>query len=169
MTTAAIRSEKNHTAAILADNVRIFLEIKSAYEGCDDAIKEAVNDMVEIAQDQSATEEERERALYTIVEALFPSLSVDFMAFCERVRKSDGALENARAMADEEKTFAERVQEILTERQITQEQLAEMIGVGQPAICNMLNRNCRPQKRTIVKIAEALKVSPEYIWPNFKK
>jgi transcriptional regulator with XRE-family HTH domain len=49
----------------------------------------------------------------------------------------------------------------------TQEMLAEKAGVGQPAISNMLNRQCRPQRRTIQKFAAVLGVSPDELWPGF--
>jgi transcriptional regulator with XRE-family HTH domain len=47
---------------------------------------------------------------------------------------------------------------------MTQEQLAAAIGVGQPAISMMLNRNCRPQARTVKKLADALGVEIEELW-----
>jgi transcriptional regulator with XRE-family HTH domain len=49
---------------------------------------------------------------------------------------------------------------------ITQEEVAERIGVGQPAISKMLNRNRRPQKKTIMKLATALNVSPMVLGPG---
>jgi transcriptional regulator with XRE-family HTH domain len=49
---------------------------------------------------------------------------------------------------------------------LTQEQLAEKIGVGQPAISMMLKRQCRPQKRTVQRLAEALGVAAEELWPG---
>ena len=72
-------------------------------------------------------------------------------------------------MEREEATFAERLAALLEAKDMTQERLAEAIGVGQPAVSMMLNRNCRPQRRTVEKIAKALKVSPEDVWPGFKK
>ncbi len=32
----------------------------------------------------------------------------------------------------------------------------------------MLNRTCRPQKKTIVKLAEALNVQPSDLWPDIE-
>ena len=46
---------------------------------------------------------------------------------------------------------------------------AAAIGVGQPAISMVLTRNCRPQRRTVEKIAKALDVSAEEVWPGFTK
>jgi transcriptional regulator with XRE-family HTH domain len=49
---------------------------------------------------------------------------------------------------------------------MTQAQLADKLGLGQPAISMMLQRNCRPQKRTVVRLADALGVAPEELWPT---
>jgi lambda repressor-like predicted transcriptional regulator len=49
---------------------------------------------------------------------------------------------------------------------VTQVQLAETIGVGQSAIAMMLQRECRPQRRTVARMAEALGVTPETLWPE---
>ena len=51
---------------------------------------------------------------------------------------------------------------------VSEEKLAEMIGVTQPAISMMLQRECRPQRRTIVRIAEALELDPQDLWPGFQ-
>jgi transcriptional regulator with XRE-family HTH domain len=57
----------------------------------------------------------------------------------------------------------------MTKSGITQEELAKTVGIGQPAISNMLKRQCRPQKRTVERLAEALKLSPQDLWPNYVK
>ena len=72
-------------------------------------------------------------------------------------------------MDHEEATFAERLREVMKKKAVTQEQLADRIGVGQPAISLMLQRACRPQKRTVFRLAEALGVSPDELWPNIKE
>ncbi len=69
-------------------------------------------------------------------------------------------------MDREEATFAARLQSLLTERGVTQAELAGKVGVGQPAISMMLNRDCRPQRKTVEKIAAALDVTPEDLWPT---
>jgi DNA-binding XRE family transcriptional regulator len=66
----------------------------------------------------------------------------------------------------EEATFAERLRELMDKNGISQTRLAEMIGVGQPAISMMLSRSCRPQLRTVEKIAQALGVSVNSLWPD---
>ena len=70
-------------------------------------------------------------------------------------------------MNQEEETFAIRLQSIMSERGWTQAQLAEKVGLGQPAISMMLQRNCRPQKKTIQRFADALQVKPVELWPTW--
>ena len=69
-------------------------------------------------------------------------------------------------MDREEATFAARLQSLLTTKGVTQAELAAKVGVGQPAISMMLNRVCRPQRKTVEKIATALGVAPEELWPT---
>ncbi len=72
----------------------------------------------------------------------------------------------AAEMEREEATFAERLQSLLTAQGVTQAELAAKVGVGQPAISMMLNRACRPQRKTVERIATALGVTPEELWPT---
>jgi plasmid maintenance system antidote protein VapI len=165
----ATTTKPNPTAELLIGNVRTYLEVKSAYDECHDDIKEVINEMAVIFISPESTEDEKRRAALTVVEALFPSLTADYIHYCEAVRKSDSARQHVAEMAEEERLFSERVQARMGELQITQEELAQQIGVGQSAISNMLNRQCRPQRRTIVKIAKALGSAPEELWPGAAK
>jgi DNA-binding XRE family transcriptional regulator len=70
-------------------------------------------------------------------------------------------------MEQVEEAFATTLARLMAERQLTQAQLAERIGVGQSAISMLLKRRCRPQRRTIGKLAEALGVPVEELWPGF--
>src|SRR5205807_6174384 len=65
-----------------------------------------------------------------------------------------------------EAAFAATLARLLAERQLTQAQLAERIGVGQSAISMLLKRRCRPQRRTLGKLAEALGVPVDVLWPG---
>ena len=51
-------------------------------------------------------------------------------------------------------------------RAITQTQLASRVGCSQPAISQMLKRECRPQRSTILNLAAALDVDPRELWSN---
>ncbi len=71
-------------------------------------------------------------------------------------------------MNRQEATFADRLRELMAERGLTQVELAAKVGVGQPAIANMLGRTCRPQQKTVAKLAAALGVEPAALWPELK-
>jgi DNA-binding phage protein len=83
--------------------------------------------------------------------------------------KGKAAKEAMDEMDRQESFFAERLDRFLAEKGMTQSDLAEKIGVGQPAISMMLSRNCRPQKKTLHRIASALGVGLEDLWPNPKQ
>jgi lambda repressor-like predicted transcriptional regulator len=164
----AIAERPNPAAELLVDNVRTFLHVRNAYDQCGDEIKKIVDEMVGIFSSQDATDDEKQRALLTIVEALFPSLAVDYLDYCESLRQSVDSRKQIEEMAEQERVFAERVQEQMQKTGMTQDDLAQAVGVGQPAISNMLVRQCRPQRRTVIKIAKALGVDPEQLWPGIK-
>lgn len=149
---------------------QLFATCLCAFRECSDSVQAMIVEMAAIANDPEATPDEREAAVATIAEALFPSggsgsLGVDLEA--------PGGLDDEGADKDildaldaEEEAFSERLAALLREKQVTQLQLAECIGVGQPAISMMLSRKCRPQRRTVERIATALGVTPADLWPS---
>jgi predicted XRE-type DNA-binding protein len=134
-------------------------------------IQGMIVEMASIANDPEATPEEREAAVSTIAEALFPAgddgpLGVDLEA-SESLDAEGPEKAVLDAMDAEETAFSERLTVLLRQKKVTQVQLAELIGVGQPAISMMLARKCRPQRKTVEKVAGALGVAPEELWPGF--
>jgi lambda repressor-like predicted transcriptional regulator len=71
-------------------------------------------------------------------------------------------------MDEEEAVFAKQVQRLMEQKGLTQGELAARVGLGQPAVSMMLNRTCRPQRKTVLRFAEALEVSPQELWPQFQ-
>lgn len=145
-----------------------------AYLECSDEIQAGIRGMLEILNDPNTDNDDRDMTLMTLADALFPNphdgkLGMDLE---ESEKIGAGSSEEMRAtleeMDREEATFASLLRNAMEVQGITQEQLAAKIGVGQPAISNMLNRQCRPQRRTILRLAEALGVSPETLWPGFQ-
>jgi lambda repressor-like predicted transcriptional regulator len=149
----------------------MFATYLGTFRECSDEIQAMIVEMASIANDPEATPEEREAAVATIAEALFPdgddgTLGIDLEA--SESLDSEGPEKSVLdALNAEEATFGERLAALLRDKQVTQVQLAELIGVGQPAISMMLAPRCRPQRRTVEKIAEALGVDPEELWPGF--
>ncbi len=109
--------------------------------------------------------------LHTLADALFPNLYKGKLGMDLAESEEDATRETPELqevvdeMDREEATFAKRLKETMSKRDLTQQKLAELVGVGQPAISNMLNRECRPQQRTVEKIAEALGVPVAELWP----
>jgi transcriptional regulator with XRE-family HTH domain len=80
--------------------------------------------------------------------------------------RSPAARDAAIELDQEEAAFSDRLKRLMSERDMTQEKLAKLTGVSQPAISNILNRCCRPQRKTVGRFAEALGVSPDELWPT---
>lgn len=64
--------------------------------------------------------------------------------------------------------FSERLRARMDAKCITQQELAERVGVSQPAISQLLNRHLRPRRATILKLAEALGTDPRELWPDLE-
>jgi lambda repressor-like predicted transcriptional regulator len=87
-------------------------------------------------------------------------------ALSQEERLSPEQREMRKRMDHQEEQFVERLSRLLAERQITPAELARRIGVGQSAVSMLLSRKCRPQPRTLGKIADALGVRVEDLWPG---
>jgi transcriptional regulator with XRE-family HTH domain len=112
---------------------------------CCDEIQQVVASTLSVIKTPETTEEERHRALAKIAEALSLSSTDTLQA-----------------------TFADRLRELMDSRKISQSELADRIGCSQPAVSQMLTRKCRPQKKTILRLAEALDVPAEALWPDIE-
>lgn len=143
-----------------------------AYLECSDDIQAGIREMMEILNDPSTEEDDRDMTLLTLADALFPSpqegkLGMD-LEESERVgaEYSEEMRTALDEMDKEEETFAARLRNLMETQGITQQQLAERLQIGQPAVSNILNRQCRPQRKTVVRIANALGVEPGSLWPR---
>lgn len=142
------------------------------YLECNDAVQGGIREMIEIVNSPNSDEDEREMALRTIQEALFPvyhngtfGVGLDDADTLATSNQRDGKV-SLNEIEREEQTFADRLRSHIDKRGITQDDLAAKIGVGQTAIAMMLSRHCRPQRRTIRRLAEALGVAPNELWPD---
>jgi transcriptional regulator with XRE-family HTH domain len=140
---------------------------------CSDDIQQVVVRLLNVVKNAETSPNERQRALMTIADALSlnpdedgeygqdlvaseANTAVRFPSLAQEVQKMD----------TQEATFAQRLRELMEAKRISQLELAERVGCSQPAISQMLNRNCRPQKKTILKLAEALNVQAIDLWPD---
>jgi len=145
-----------------------------AYIECSDEIQAGIRDMLLILSDPNTDEDDRDMTLMTLADALFPNphdgkLGMDLE---ESEKLGAGFSDEMRTTLEEmdrqEVAFADRLRKVMENQGITQEELAVKINVGQPAISNMLNRQCRPQRRTVLRLAQSLGIAPEELWPGFQ-
>jgi transcriptional regulator with XRE-family HTH domain len=141
---------------------------------CSDAVQQVVIKLLGVIKHPDTTPAERQRALMTIADALFinpdetdggygQDLLVSESYAAARVPRLAREVEK---MNTQEATFAQRLRELMEAKRISQQELADRVQCSQPAISQMLNRACRPQKKTILKLAEALNVQPRDLWPD---
>lgn len=148
----------------------LFAKHFRAYMEASDEVQDVIESMSNILNDPDADPDEKVAALDTLTEALFPAshngqLGIDIDDL-RSVQPKEIKDECAKHDAQEE-SFAYRLADLMQKREINQAQLASMIDVQQPAISMMLARNCRPQRRTIEKLAKALRVKPKDLWTDF--
>jgi len=148
------------------------LRLLHAFAECSDVMQEGVKAMLRIVFSEDSTEDEKAMALHTVADILFSNPYKGQLGMDLQESEDDAASEfpEMRDIVDllnaEESAFADRLRELMEARGLTQCQLAAKIGVGQPAISNMLKRECRPQMRTVARLAEALGVQPSELWPS---
>ncbi len=149
---------------------------------CSDEVQSVVRSMFAVLEYEHSTDEDKKRAFSTIADALYlnpenghGSYGMD-LALIERDSAMGHPVESSRSVISkrldqldaQESSFANRLNKLLIDRSITQEELADRIGCTQSAISKMLTRNARPRRMTIFKMAEALRVEPTELWPQLE-
>lgn len=125
---------------------------------CSEATGEKMVESIRVAKDPQATPNQRQQALSTISDTLFSASSP---------RKSDSQPKRSNSRSHEE-MFSQRLHEVMQAKGISQQELAAGVGCSQPAISQLLSRKSRPQKKTILKLAEALGIKPTDLWPDLE-
>jgi predicted XRE-type DNA-binding protein len=168
MTTVA--PQQRTRQAMEASAFKLASPIILALQECEPALRDAAMEL--FGQLQSDLDQEAIQATTALIaEILFPhgdalgSLGLDLEEAETIARNTKPKAAKVLARMDEqEATFAQKLRELLDQRGMTQAELATKIGVGQPAISMMLQRACRPQRKTIDKIAAALEVPMTQLW-----
>jgi lambda repressor-like predicted transcriptional regulator len=162
-------STVNHPDSALITS-SMFAEVLPAYLNCPNEVQALIQQMAKVVNDPAATEEARRGARAAIAAALFgggrnEAFGVDLEDYAaSRVSARVKAIDTQ--LNEEEAVFAERLAALLEKKSMSQAELAKAVGVGQSAISMMLARRCRPQRRTVEKIARALNVAAEELWPH---
>jgi DNA-binding XRE family transcriptional regulator len=143
------------------------LVLKSFLELAND-VRGALCEQVKIATDPATPKEERKKAEAAIAEVLRLDQAGEGLGqTLTGNQRRTPAIQAAREKLDrQEIAFADAVSRLMAEKQMTQAELAQAVGVSQPAISMILSRRCRPHPRTVGKIAAALQVEIEEIWPG---
>lgn len=161
---ATLKSAKT----LRAGEVNLAASFIGAFFECPPAVQQVVREMITIIEDDEASPEDKDAAANTLYEALFPSRAADFCDLEESAYKSPAFQQANEELEAEHDAFSDRVRVLMRKSNITQEMLANATGISQPAVCNILTRKARPQRRTVVKFAAALGVSPEELWPEYE-
>lgn len=133
-------------------------------------LRQTVLRMLPVVENPDSTEQEIRRACGTIRDAFElqddPTRYGVNLAECEvnAVAHFPSVDRLASELDSQEAAFAEKLRQLMKARAVTQAELASRIGCSQPAISQMLNRKCRPQRRTILNLATALNVDPRELW-----
>jgi DNA-binding XRE family transcriptional regulator len=144
-------------------------EVLQAFFQLDAAEQKEIQEQVKRLSDAQTLAAERDRTEKRLAAMLGPAGKRGAGPVLSRdERFGPGHRELRAQMEQAEAAFAATLARLLAERQLTQAQLAERIGVGQSAISMLLKRRCRPQRRTLGKLAEALGVTVEELWPGFQ-
>jgi DNA-binding Xre family transcriptional regulator len=145
-----------------------------AFIECSAELQQHAKAMLQVLLDPESDEDDRFLASSTLADILFPNthegdkmLGLDLKVAEEIAKGSPEAAAALSEMDREEENFAIRLEAIMQQRGINQTELARRVGIGQSAISMMLKRACRPQKRTITRLAEALSVRPDDLWAGF--
>lgn len=135
---------------------------------CDNELRSVALELFEQLASGELDKHEEQSTCALLAEILFPNADATGLDLVEAeeiaVVQDAGAGPIVAEMDRQERTFAERLRTLMAEKGLTQSELAEKVGIGQPAISMMLNRSCRPQKNTVLKLATALGVTPADIW-----
>jgi DNA-binding XRE family transcriptional regulator len=144
-------------------------EVLLAFFRLDAATQKDIRNQVTLVSNPNTPEAERSRAEKAVVEILRSAgeKPANALVVSRSERFGPRHQEVRTQMEQAEAAFAGTLARLMAERQLTQVQLAERVGVGQSAISMLLKRRCRPQRRTLGKLAEALGVSVEELWPGF--
>ncbi len=130
--------------------------------------------MLRVLEDPNSTREEVLRACSTIRDVFNLAELQEPYAAVVIERQASGAARNEMAQRNEarldsqEAAFWRRVLQLMRSKSITQMQLAERLGSTQPAVSQMLKRQCRPQRSTIMSLASAFDVPPQELWPDLE-
>ncbi|GAB5514228.1 helix-turn-helix domain-containing protein [Rhodopirellula baltica] len=147
----------------------------AALTECSDQLRANSERLMAIIDDPKSLPGDKGRAWHTLLDQFRLLPDTEGRYGMDLAQSEAGAAEKFPAlqaevekMDSQEALFAERLRQLMKTKHITQKQLAERVECTQPAISQMLNRKCRPQRATLEKIAVALQVDVRELWPDIE-
>ena len=138
-----------------------------AYLACNFVMKQAVESMIAVIDSPESDEQDKMLAYHTIDGILKMEehaardtflLTDDDPGFGDR--ETDSQEESAAPTAT---TFGDRIRKLMEEKGITQAQLAERMGVSQPAVNKLITKTMKPKEETAKRMLDAMKITPEEV------
>jgi lambda repressor-like predicted transcriptional regulator len=126
---------------------RHFALVYGRFRHADTATQSRVVELARVVN-EGATADERQAATVALAETIFP-----------------GQLHEEPDELAEEATFGRRVAAVLKDRGWTYDDLGFLLGVAKSTVSVLVSRRNRPRYRTVKKIACALGMPPEELWP----
>lgn len=146
-----------------------------AFAECDEELRLEALGLFKALASGELDEEQRTATTALLADILFPHADTNGLPgldLAEAEQRVPGVNPEAEAtlqeMDREETDFANRLRQLMDSKGMTQAEVASAAGIGQPAVSMMLNRACRPQKRTVIRFAQALGVEPNELWPGVR-
>lgn len=147
----------------------------AALTECSDQLRSNSERLMAIIDDPESLPGDKGRAWHTLLDQFRLLPDTEGRYGMDLGQSESGAAEKFPALQTEvdkmnsqESQFAERLRQIMKDKHITQKELAKRIDCSQPAISQMLNRKCRPQRSTLEKIAAAVDVDVRELWPDIE-
>lgn len=136
-----------------------------AYLACSSVMKQAVESMIAVIDSPESDEQDKMLAYHTIDGILKMEehaardtflLTDDDPGFGDR---ETGSQEESAAPTAT--TFGDCIRKLMEEKGITQAQLADRMGISQPAVNKLITKTVNPKGETLLRVAQAFGVKVE--------
>ncbi len=143
-----------------------------AYLACNSVMKQAVESMIAVIDSPESDEQDKMLAYHTIEGILKMEEHVTKDTFLltdddPGFGDQDSAPSEA-SPAPTPLTFGDRIRKLMEEKGITQMELAERMGISQPAVNKLISKTVKPKPETLERVAQALGVLADVLSPDIE-
>jgi transcriptional regulator with XRE-family HTH domain len=94
-----------------------------------------------------------------------PRDSVETKPLVQWINENEAVAWESARLAAKRTAFAENVRRLMAEHGLTQERLAERMGIQQPTLAELISGKYKPQPKTLRRLADVFGCSIDAIWP----